>query len=392
MATLLLIVIYMAFIGLGIPDSLFGTAWPAIYLEFSLPFSYGSFVTFAISCGTVLSSLVSARFINRFGTALVTAISTALTALALLGFSLSGGIFFFCLLAIPLGLGAGAVDAALNNYVALHYSASHMSFLHCFYGVGVTISPYLMSLALSDNNNWRNGYRLAFFLQITITLVTFLSLPLWKRVRHKGKEREETVTPRTLTMRELFGMRDVRFVWLAFISSCGLEWLCGSWCSTFLVESKGMSPDRAALMVTFYYLGMSLGRFLSGVLANKLSSWRIIHLGQGILAVALIVFALPLPTPVITISLFLIGFGNGPIYPNLTHLTPIHFGRDISQSVMGSQMAAAYVGVMLTPPLFAFVAQRVGSFILPYFLLGFFVLLAIATLFLFRSAQKKKQT
>ncbi len=393
MATLLLLVIYVAFIGLGIPDSLFGTAWPAIYPEFSLPFSFGSFVTFSIACGTVVSSLLSARFINRFGTAVVTAVSTTLTALALLGFSLSENLLFLCLFSLPLGLGAGAIDAALNNYVAMHYSASHMSYLHCFYGIGVTISPYLMSLALSDDNNWRSGYRLAFFLQAGIALITILSFPLWKKVRHSeqtpGKSETEENVSRTLSLRELFSMRDVRFVWLAFISSCALEWLCGSWCGTFLVEAKGMSPDRAAAMVTFYYLGIALGRFLSGVLSHKFASWKIIHLGEGVLILALAAFCLPLPAPAAAVALFLIGFGNGPIYPNLTHLTPIHFGKEISQSVMGSQMAAAYLGIMLAPPLFGLVAQRFGSYLLPYFLLAFFVLLIASTLSLYRSSQKK---
>lgn len=389
MATILLIVIYIDFIGLGIPDSLFGAAWPAIYTEFGLPISYASFVTIIIYGGTVASSLLSAKVINRFGTAKVTAVSTALTAAGLLGFSFSGGLIWLCLFAVPLGLGAGAIDSALNNYIALHYKATHMSFLHCAYGVGVTLSPYLMALALSDNNDWRGGYRIAFFIQIGITAVTLFSLPLWSKIRRiNTHDEEEDAAPRTLKLTELIKMPSVRAVWLIFFGSCAIEFTCGSWGSTFLVQSKGMSAENAAKIITFYYAGIAIGRFLSGILAAKLPSWRIIRIGQITIITAIVLLMLPLPVYVAAAGLFLVGLGNGPIYPNLIHLTPKNFGRDISQSVMGSQMAAASIGIMVMPPLFGLLAQGISTDIFPYFLLIMFAVMAVSTFFLIKNLKK----
>lgn len=389
MATILLIVIYIDFIGLGIPDSLFGAAWPAIYTEFGLPISYASFVTIIIYGGTVASSLLSAKVINRFGTSKVTAVSTALTAAGLLGFSFSGGLIWLCLFAVPLGLGAGAIDSALNNYIALHYKATHMSFLHCAYGVGVTLSPYLMALALSDNNDWRGGYRIAFFIQIGITAVTLFSLPLWSKIRRiNTHDEEEDAAPRTLKLTELIKMPSVRAVWLIFFGSCAIEFTCGSWGSTFLVQSKGMSAENAAKIITFYYAGIAIGRFLSGILAAKLPSWRIIRIGQITIITAIVLLMLPLPVYVAAAGLFLVGLGNGPIYPNLIHLTPKNFGRDISQSVMGSQMAAASIGIMVMPPLFGLLAQGISTDIFPYFLLIMFAVMAVSTFFLIKNLKK----
>lgn len=379
MSTILLIVIYIAFIGLGIPDSLFGAAWPAIYEEFGVPISYASFVTLLISGCTVISSLLSARVINRFGTPAVTAVSTVMTAAGLLGFSFSGSLVWLCLFALPLGLGAGAIDSALNNYIAMNYKATHMSFLHCAYGVGVTLSPYLMSLALSHSNDWRGGYRTAFFIQLGIAAVTILSLPLWGRVRHAEAHEEENVVPRTLSMRELIKMPPVRAVWLMFFSSCAIEFTCGSWGSTFLVQSKGMSAEDAAKIITFYYAGIAIGRFLSGILASRLPSWRIVHIGQVSVLTAIVLLMLPLPFYVSAAGLFLVGLGNGPIFPNLTHLTPHNFGRDISQSVMGSQMAWSAAGTMLMPPVFGLLAQWIGAAAFPYFLLAMFIIMLVST-------------
>lgn len=388
MATILLIVIYIAFIGLGIPDSLFGAAWPAIYQEFAIPMSYASFVTILISGGTVISSLVSARLINRFGTSKITAVCTSLTALALLGFSLSGNMVWLCVFAIPLGLGAGSIDSALNNYVALHYKATHMSFLHCFYGVGITLSPYLMSLALGEENDWRRGYRIVFFIQLAIALITIFSLPLWKKIKNTAPE-EESGPVRTLKFRELAAMPSVRAVWLVFIGSCAIEYTCNTWGSTYLVDIKGMAVDEAAGVITFYYVGMIVGRFLSGVLANRLSSWNLIHIGQGIVMVAVVLLLLPLPVPVAVAALFLVGLGNGPVFPNLVHLTPQNFGSDISQSVMGTQMAAASTGIMLMPPIFGVLVQAVGIGLFPYFLTLMFVLMAGCTLLLVRGLKRQ---
>lgn len=388
MATVLLVIIYIAFIGLGIPDSLFGAAWPAIYPQFDVPMSYASFVTILISGGTVISSLISARLINRFGTGKVTAVCTTLTALALLGFSISGSMVWLCLFAIPLGLGAGSIDSALNNYVALHYKATHMSFLHCFYGVGITLSPYLMSLALGAENDWQQGYRIVALIQTVIALITIFSLPLWKKIRDAAPQAESGPV-RTLKFREMAAMPTVRTVWLVFIGSCAIEYTCNTWGSTYLVDIKGMAVDEAAEVITLYYIGMTLGRFLSGVLANRLSSWKLIHIGQTVVLIAVILLLLPLPAPAAVAALFLIGLGNGPIFPNLVHLTPRNFGAEISQSVMGTQMAAASTGIMLMPPIFGLLVQGLGVGLFPYFLTAMFLLMIVCTVLLVRGLKKQ---
>lgn len=390
MATLLLIVIYIAFIGLGLPDSLFGTAWPAVYAEFNVPVSLASVVSLISCFGTFLSSLSSARVINRFGTGRVTAFCTLLTAAGLFGYSLSPSFFWMCLLAVPMGLGAGAIDTALNNYVALHYSASHMNFLHCFYGIGVTVSPYFMSLALAGAGNWRGGYRLAFWVQICISCVMFIALPLWNRVRHGALAAEAEEEPvRTLSMREMAKLPSVRAVWLVFITSCGVEVTTGAWSSTYLVQAKGMALDAAARAVMLYYFGFALGRLLSGLLSSKLTSWQLIKYSEIIMFAAIPFLLLPLGSFVASICLFLIGLGCGPVFPNMTYLTPLNFGRDVSQSVIGSQMAAAYIGIMALPPLFGLLAQFIGAWLLPLYLLVMMALMVYATIRLI--AQMKKE-
>lgn len=389
MTTLLLIVIYIAFIGLGLPDSLFGTAWPAIYAEFGVPVSLASVVSLISCFGTFLSSLFSARLINRFGTGKVTAFCTLLTVAGLFGYSLSPGFLWMCFLAIPMGLGAGAIDAGLNNYVALHFSASQMNYLHCFYGIGVTVSPYLMSLALSGSTNWRAGYRLAFWIQLAISLVMFLALPLWQRVHQQSLDTAEEEAPRTLSMRELATMPAVRAVWVVFITACGVEVTAGAWSSTYLVQAKGMALDAAARIVMLYYLGFALGRLFSGLLSKKFTSWQLIGYSQGIMVLALVFLLLPLGTVAAGLGLFLIGLGCGPVFPNMTYLAPLNFGRDVSQSVIGSQMAAAYVGIMALPPLFGLLAQFIGAWLMPWYLLLMTAWMIFATLKLVAAMKKK---
>ncbi|MFQ7263725.1 MAG: MFS transporter [Lachnospiraceae bacterium] len=378
MATLLLIVIYIAFIGLGVPDSLFGTAWPAIYTDLNLPVSWASIVTIIVSCGTITSSLLSSWLISRFGTGKITAVSTLMTALALLGFSCSDSMLWLCLCAIPLGLGAGSIDTALNNYVALHYKASHMNFLHCFYGIGVSLSPYLMSLALSKGT-WEGGYRAVFWFQLAIAALTALALPLWKKVRHAQNGEEAEETPRVLSFPALMKMPKVRMACLVFIGYCALEYTCGTWGSTFLVNAKGAAADTAARMVTFYYVGLALGRFLSGVLAGRLHSRQLVKIGQMILLAAVVSLFLPLPFAFCSVSLFFIGLGNGPIFPNMLHLTPELFGKDLSQAVIGAEMATSYIGVLLAPALFGLIAQNVTAALFPVYLLVLYALMITGT-------------
>ena len=390
MSTLLLVVIYIAFIGLGLPDSLFGTAWPAVYAEFSLPVSMGGVYAVLACAGTIASSLCSARLVNRLGTGRIVAYSTALTVVGLLCYAMAPGYWWMCLTSIPLGFGAGAVDAALNDYVALHYTASQMSFLHCFYGVGVSLSPYLMSLALADDAAWRDGYRLAFFCQIVIMAVTFIALPLWKRMQkeHQAAHPNED-PPRTLTLLEMARMPAVRTVWIIFTTSCAIEFTCGQWGSTFLVEAKGLALDAAARTVMLFYVGMALGRFLSGVLGKRFTSWQLIQMSQGLMLLALLFLLLPFGTFFAAVGLFLIGLGTGPLFPNMTHLTPQNFGRDLSQAVIGSQMAFSNFGIMVFPPLFGLLAQLIGEWLFPWYVLVLFAVMVASTLSLIR--QMKQQ-
>lgn len=368
MFTLLLLVIYIAYIGLGLPDSLFGTAWPAIYPQWGLPISHANFVTIINCMGTTTASMLSARIIKKLGTGGVTALSTALTAVSLLGISYSQNFWWICILSLPLGLGAGAIDTALNNYVATHYSASHMSFLHCFYGVGITVSPYIMSLALSDNSTWQKGYRLAFFVQLGITLVMILALPLWKKVKTtKEASGEEDNEILVLSYKQMLGNTSIVMILLAFMTSCALEAMCNIWGATYLVDAKGFHPEKAASLIMFYYIGFTLGRFLSGVLANKLSSWFLTCSGISICGLATIIILLPLPGIFSAVGLCLMGFGVGPIFPNLTHLTPIIFGKKISQSVIGAEMAMSYVAYMGIPFVFGLLARNISIHVYPWF-------------------------
>lgn len=388
MTAILIIVIYIAYIGLGIPDSLFGTAWPAIYTEFNQPIASASYVTFLISGGTVISSLLSASIIKRFGTGRITAFSTALTAAALLGFSCSNHMIWLCIFAIPLGLGAGAVDTALNNYVAIHYKAMHMNFLHCFYGIGVSLSPYIMSVALSTDSSWRGGYRTVFYVQFVIALITILTLPLWGKIKNNNSEMAGESVP-VVGITQLLKKKSVRTVGFIFIGSCAIEYTCGIWGSTFLVNTKGITAESAARMITFYYMGMALGRFISGIFSYKLSGWRLIKAGQIVTLTAIIMLFLPVPSVIAGLSLFLIGIGNGPIFPNLLHLTPQNFGKDISQAVMGIQMATTYIGIMFMPPLFGFLAQAISIGLFPFYLLIMFGIMIGATYLLKRLLKKE---
>lgn len=378
MVTVLLFIIYIAFIGLGIPDSLFGTAWPAIYAEFGLPISYASFVTVIISCGTVASSMASARVIRHFGTGKISFLSTAMTAAALWGFSCSQNLFWMCLFAVPLGLGAGAIDTALNNYVAIHYSAAHMSFLHCFYGIGVSVSPYILSLVISGRHGWQGGYRIACLLQFCIALLLLFTLPLWK-LAHAGPTKKDAPIPHPLTFKQIAKLPGIRLMWCLFLTSCAIEYTCGGWGATFLVESRQMPPQHAARMVMYYYAGMALGRFLSGLLATRMDSFRIIQIAQSVLGIAILFLLLPLPAVFAAIALFLTGLGNGPLFPNFNYLTPHNFGKEASPAVMGTQMAASYIGIMLAPAACGILGQRCGMGVFPFYVLAYYAVMILTS-------------
>lgn len=379
MATLLLIVIFIDFIGLGIPDSLFGAAWPAINSDFGLPISAANAVTVTMTVCSIISSLMSAKLTEKFSTSKIAAVSTALTAVGLFGFSISKNIYMMFFFTLFLGFGAGAIDAALNNYVAVHYRASHMNFLHCFYGIGVTLSPYLMSLALK-NRSWQSGYHLAFIIQLVISIIAFASLPLWQKNGRLSESSDEKSEKSSFA--ELIKLPRIKSTWLVFFGSCALEYVGGTWSSSFLVNSRGITVDRAALFVTVYYGGIAFGRFLSGIFSSKLKPQQIILIGTILIIPAIVLVSQPFIPNLIAVGMFLIGLGNGPLYPNMVHLTPIRFGAQRSQAVMGSQMAAAYIGILSMPTLTGFLAQKFSTDIFPYclaVLYGIMLISLIAT-------------
>ena len=384
----LLVVIYVAFIGLGVPDSLIGSAWPAVHAELNIPVEAVSIITFIISGCTVLSSMFSAGILNKLGTAKVTAFSTAMTAAALLGFSFAPSFWVMIPLAVVLGLGAGAIDSGLNNYVALHFKASHMNFLHCFYGVGVSLSPYLMSLALSDAG-WRGGYRYAFYVQTVITILLIVSLPMWKKTASAGQEEDEKGV--NLSILQMAKMPGILKVWVIMLATNAIEYACGVWGSTYLVEAKGFEAQHGALALTVYYVGMSIGRFVSGLLSEKIGTWKRIAIGSAILAPAIALMLLPLHGAVTVVGLFLVGLGNGSIYPNLIHLTPHNFGKDVSQSVMGSQIAFAYIGVMLAPPMVSLISSVFSIKVYPVLLAVLYVIMIVFLKLLVNNLKKQNR-
>ena len=382
MATVLMIIIFISYISLGIPDSLFGAAWPAIYSEMSLPVSYANFITVIHATGTIVSSLMSATVIKKLGTAKVTFLSALTTSIALLGFSMSGNIIWLCVSAVPLGLGAGSIDTALNNYVAINYNARQMSYLHSSYGVGVTISPYLMSLAIGEGS-WRGGYKTMFFIQFSIAMLVLFTLPIWKKVKEQKSDPE--VTQKALSIPKALKMPKVKPTLMMFIFSVAIEAICLVFGATYLVEARGVTEEQGAECITFYFLGMTLGRILSGVFSNKLSPKQIIIFGECITFVAVVLLILPLNLTAATIGLFMIGLGNGPLFPNLTHLAPIHFGEELSQSLIGLQMAASSVSVLLSPILFGQMAEYIGAYLFPYVLMVLLIITGAATFRLFKS-------
>ena len=384
MATLLLAVIYIAFIGLGIPDSLFGTAWPAIYSDFGTPVFMGSIVSALVSGGTILCSFFSARIIKRFGTAAVCLTSTAVTAAALAGFCISPNIYCMFLAAFPLGIGAGAIDTALNNYVALHYKAVHMNFLHCFYGIGVTVGPFFLSFALSGDGGWRGGYQIITYLQMGITAILLFSLPLWKRAGHTEQFSEEE--QKVVGFTKLIRQHKVRCACLMFLASCGIEVTCGTWGSTFLVEAKGLDTAAAAGFMTLYYFGIAFGRFLSGVFSGRIRPMKIVFLGQCLVGGGILLLLFPLNGTWSGILLFLIGCGVGPMFPNLLHNTPVCFGKQLSASMIAVEMTASYAGILGCPFLFGILAQNITPKLFPAYLTLIFALLTLGTL-LFRKVR-----
>ena len=367
MASLLLAVIYLSFISLGLPDSMLGSAWPTMYPEMNVPVSYAGILSFIIASGTIVSSLMADRLIRRFGTGRVNAFSVLITAASLFAFSLSRSYVLLLFIAVPYGLGAGAIDASLNNYVALNYSSRQMSWLHCMWGVGATVGPYIMGAALTLGNSWRMGYVTVGTIQAVLAVFLFLSLSLWKKGGSTAAAEEEH-TGKPLKLIEIVKIRGAKEVLIAFFCYCAIEQTVGLWASSYLVLHCGIASETAASFASMFFIGITVGRALSGFLSAKFNDNQLIALGTSLIAFGCIVLLLPLGEAVRLAALIVIGLGCAPIYPCIIHSTPVNFGASNSQAIIGVQMAAAYMGVCMMPPLFGLIANHITVSLLPAYL------------------------
>ena len=366
----MLAIIYVAFISLGLPDALLGAAWPSMYRDFSVPVSYSGIIFMIIAGGTIVSSLQSDRLTKRLGAGAVTAISVLTTALALFGFSISHSYIALCLWAIPYGLGAGSVDAALNNYVAIHYASRHMSWLHCMWGIGASLGPYIMGYALTGGLSWNSGYRYIAVLQIGLTAVLFFSLPLWRgQAKTARKTGAVDTKAEPIPLRHVVSIPGAKEIMITFFCYCAVEQTANLWASSYLVLHQEVSAEIAAGFASLFFVGITAGRFLSGFLTLLLNDTQMIRLGQGLIAVGIITLLLPLGTITSLAGLLLIGLGCAPVYPSIIHATPANFGEDKSQAMIGVQMASAYAGTCLMPPVFGLVANHLGISLLPFYLM-----------------------
>lgn len=368
---LLLLVIYLAFICIGLPDSLLGAGWPAMYGDLGVSADFAGILSLIVAGGTIISSLLSARVIRYFGVAKVTAFSVLLTGLALMGYSYSHDFLYLCLLSLPLGLGAGSIDVALNNYVAVHYSALHMNWLHCFWGVGAAIGPLIMSRYLAMGKSWTNGYNTVAWLLILTTLILLASLLLWesKKREKEGKKGEKQ------SFGKLLRIPGVKSAMLVFFCYCTVEATFGLWGASFLVFVKDFTPELAAKLVAVYYGGITIGRFLSGLVTLKLSSKQMIYSGQAVILLGLLLLFLPFHFTLLP-GFLLVGLGCAPIFPGLIHDTPVNFGEENAQAIIGIQMASAYTGISLMPLFFGKLSSFAGYGFLLWFL-GIFLTLMI---------------
>lgn len=377
MFILLTAIIYLSFISLGLPDSLLGSAWPVMREEFGAPLSYAGIVSMVICAGTIVSSLLSDRLTKKLGTGLVTAISVAMTAVALFLFSVSTQFWMLIIFAVPYGLGAGGVDAALNNYVALHLKARHMSWLHCMWGVGAAVSPYIMSYALTGGTGWNQGYLIISIIQICLSAIIFISLPLWKKcgkvLYSPVEERKEKPVP----FKEIFKIKGAVTCFICFFSYCALEQTAMLWASSYMISHNGITAEDAAMFASLFFIGMTAGRGINGFLTIKFKDKTLIRAGQALIFVGVALVAVP-QIKALTIAGFIVtGLGCAPVYPSIIHMTPALFGEDKSQAVIGVQMASAYVGSCLAPPVYGLIANGLTPELLPAYLFVFLVLMAV---------------
>ena len=387
MASLLLPVIYLAFISLGLPDSVLGAAWPSMYGELGAALSWAGVVSMIVSLGTIVSALCSERLTLRLGPGGVTAVSVLLTAVALLGFSLSGQFWQLCLWAVPYGLGAGSVDAALNNYVALHYESRHMSWLHCMWGLGASAGPVIMGRALAGGS-WQGGYRTIALLQFALTAVLLLSLPLWKRPQANVEGAEFKPHP----IPELLRRPGVPQVLVCFFCYCALESTAGMWAASYCTLVRGIDAGTAARWASLFYVGITVGRGVSGFLTMKVNDQNMIRLGQALIAAGTVLILLPTGQGTLFAGLITVGLGCAPIYPSIIHETPLNFGREVSMSMTGLQMATAYVGTCLVPPLFGLLAQYVTPALYPWALAVILVLMFVMAESLHRKTALRRRS
>ena len=375
----LLALIYLAFISLGLPDSLLGSAWPLMHLEMGVPISYMGIITMLISGGTIVSSLMSDRLTRKFGTKILTVASVFLTVIALFGFSFANNFYMLIVFAIPYGIGAGAIDAALNNYVALHYKAKHMSWLHCFWGVGTIVSPFVMGYALTSST-WNNGYRIVGFMQLVIGIILLLTLSVWK-----VNEDVVSTTSEDVGLFKALRIKGVPFLLLGFLAYCAAETTTMQWASTYFVEVKGISIERAASFASLFYIGITAGRFISGFITDKLGDRKMILLGSSVLIVGILTLAIPSSSYELAFASFIIiGLGCAPIYPCIIHSTPYNFGAKNSGAIIGIQMASAYLGATFMPPIFGVLGNASTFAIMPLYLLVFVLLMLVMIELTFR--------
>ena len=375
MYTLLISIIYLAFISLGLPDSLLGSAWPIMHQEIDVSISLMGIISMVVSVSTIISSLLSHKLTNKFGTKWVTTISVFISAISLLGFSYSKNIWMILLFAIPYGLGAGGIDAALNNYVALHYSSKHMSWLHCFWGVGTIISPFVMSYSLT-NSNWNMGYRIISFVQLSIGIVLLLTLPIWEINKSQlNNNKEKTKSIRIIDALKING---VPTLLLGFFCYCATESTVMSWACTYLVKAKNIDEPTAAAFASFFFIGMTVGRFLSGFIMDKLGDRKMILLGTVVLFIGILIMLIPASNNLISLlTLLICGLGCAPIYPCIVHSTPTNFGAENSGAIIGIQMACAYLGSTLMAPFFGVLGKHITFNLLPVYILIFATIMII---------------
>lgn len=363
---IVLLIIYLAFISLGLPDSLLGSAWPLMHLSFDVDISVAGLVSMIIAGGTIISSFYSDKIINRFGTINVTIVSVLMTAIALFGISFGHSFILLCILAIPLGLGAGAIDSALNNFVALHYKAKHMNWLHAFWGVGATVGPIIISMLIIQTHTWKTGYFVISMIQFTLVFILLVSIPLWRKIGNNHDDKDNINN--NISFKEIFKLPRVKVTLLAFVCYCAIEATVNLWGSSYLVIVKNISEETSALWISFFFVGITIGRTLSGLLSIKLQQKKLIIIGLGLITLGIITLLIPIPKDYLLLGLLLIGLGCAPIFPALIHDTPNNFGKKYSQKMMGMQMTFAYIGTTFMPPIFGIIGKKISYQLFPYFL------------------------